>query len=273
MSQCLRIYLNPPPCKTNKVLDQQPVTYGELLHRIGLWVLILTVDGSNRRSVWSSKSVNIYEGAPCWLGMYMSCTHFEEILSSIHYTDESPPILLDVFWEIWCLIVAWNKIVDENFIPSWINASDESMSKWLNEYTSPGVLFVPFKRWKFGNEYHDVGCGLSNIIWHVDLCDGKDHTAHLGKKEFNDLGSTIGTLLHLSKPVHGTGNIFILDSGFCVLQGLIKLKKRGCFAHALIKKWRYWRKHFLGDEIIAHFTGKEIGDADAISRILDEVLF
>ena len=26
--------------ETNKVLDQQPVTYGELLHWIGLWVLI-----------------------------------------------------------------------------------------------------------------------------------------------------------------------------------------------------------------------------------------
>ena len=33
--------------KTNKVLDQQPVTYGELLDWIGLWVLILTVDGSD----------------------------------------------------------------------------------------------------------------------------------------------------------------------------------------------------------------------------------
>ena len=45
------------PCKyvedvilteTNKVLDQQLVTYGELLHWIGLWVLISTVDGSDR---------------------------------------------------------------------------------------------------------------------------------------------------------------------------------------------------------------------------------
>ena len=163
--------------------------------------------------------------------------------------------------------------MDENFIPSWINAIDKSMSKWLNEYTCPGFMFVPCKPWKFGNEYHDVGCRLSNIIWQVDLCEGKDCPAHLGKKEFDDLGSTIGTLLHLSKPVHGTGKIFILDSGFCVLQGLIKLKKRGCFTYALIKKWRYWLKHIPGNEIIAHFANKEIGDADAISGILDEVPF
>ena len=178
------------PCKyvedvilteTNKVLDQQPVTYGELLHWIGLWVLISTVDGSDRHSFWSSKSMNMYEGAPFRLGEYMTRTHFEEILSSLRYTDESPPTLLDRFWEIRWLIVAWNKNMDENFIPSWINAIDESMSKWLNKYTCPGFMFVPRKPWKFGNEYHDVGCSLSDIIWQVDLQEGKDHLAHLGK--------------------------------------------------------------------------------------------
>ena len=50
--------------ETNKFLDQQPVTYGELLCWIGLWVSILTVDGSDCCLFWSSKLVNIYEGAP-----------------------------------------------------------------------------------------------------------------------------------------------------------------------------------------------------------------
>ena len=155
--------------ETNKVLDKQPVTYGEFLHWMGLWVLISTVDGLDRHSFWSSKSVNIYECAPFRLGKYMTCTHFEEILSSLCYTDKSPPTLLDRFWEIQELIVAWNKNMDENFIPSWINAIDESMSKWLNEYTCLVFMFVPCKLWKFGNEYHDAGCGLSDIIWQVDL--------------------------------------------------------------------------------------------------------
>ena len=46
----------------------------------------------------------------------------------------------------------------------------------------------------------------------------------------------IGTLLHLTKPVWGTGKLVVLDSGFCVLQGLVELKKKGVYAHALIKK-------------------------------------
>ena len=211
--------------ETNKVLDKELVTYGELLRWMGLWVLISTVDGSDRRSFWSSKSVNMYEGAPFRLGNYMTRTRFEEILSSLCYTDESPPTLLDRFWEIRRLIVAWNKNMDENFIPSWINAIGESMLKWLNEYTCPRFMFVPRKPWKFGNEYQNAGYGLSDIIWQVDLQEGKDHPAHLGKKEFDELGSTVGTLLCLSKPVHGTGKIFVLDSGLCVLQGLIELKK------------------------------------------------
>ena len=97
-----------------------------------------------------------------------------------------------------------------------------------------GTYYVPRKQWKFGNEYHNMGCALSDVIWQVDL--SPDRPAHLGKKEYDELGSTVGTLLHLTKPIHGTGKVFVLDSGFCVLRGLVELKKKGVFAHALIKK-------------------------------------
>ena len=45
----------------------------------------------------------------------------------------------------------------------------------------------------------------------------------------------VGTLLHLTKPIHRSGKLVVLDSGFCVLQGLVELEKLGVFAHALIK--------------------------------------
>ena len=50
--------------ETNKILDQHPLSYGELLHWISLWVLISTVDGSNHWFFWSTKKINIYEGTP-----------------------------------------------------------------------------------------------------------------------------------------------------------------------------------------------------------------
>ena len=115
------------------------------------------------------------------------------------------------------------------FTPSWINAIDESMSKWLNEYTCPGFMCIPRKPWKFGNEYNDAGCAMSDVIWQVNLCEGKDHPQHMDKKEYDELGATVGTLLRLTKPVHGCGKVFVLDSGFCVLKALVELKKKGVF--------------------------------------------
>ena len=87
------------------------------------------------------------------------------------------------------------------------------------------------------------------------------------------MGRTVGTLLCLMKSQFGTGKTVVLDSGFCVLQGLVELKKNGIYAHALIKKRRYWPKHVPGDAIIEHFNNKEVGETDAIHGELDGVQF
>ena len=82
---------------------------------------------------------------------------------------------------------------------------------------------------------------------------------------------TVGTLLHLTKPIHRSGKLVVLDSGFCVLQGLVELKKLGVFAHALIKKCWYWPRHVSRDDIIQHFANEEVGSADALQGQLDGV--
>ena len=61
----------------------------------------------------------------------------------------------------------------------------------------------------------------------------------------------------------------VLDSGFCILEGLIELRKKGVFAGALIKKRRHWPKHVPGDEIDQHFDNKEVGSTDALRGVLD----
>ena len=58
-----------------------------------------------------------------------------------------------------------------------------------------------------------------------------------------------------------------------MLQRLVELKKEGVFAHALIKKGIYWLRHIPGEDIIAHFTDKPIGAADAIKGELDDMPF
>ena len=154
-----------------------------------------------------------------------------------------------------------------------MNCIDESMSKWVNEYTCPGFMFVPCKPWSFGNEYHDTGCAESDIIWSLELWEGKDWPTQLNNKPFDDLGKIVGTLLHLTEPVWGSGRVFVLDSGFCVLQAIVELRKKGLFAAALIKKRRYWPKYILGNNIVAHFAEKGIGESDALQGMLNDVKF
>ena len=55
--------------------------------------------------------------------------------------------------------------------------------------------------------------------------EGKDVPCAAGPKEHNNLGKTVGLLLHLTEPIHNTGKVVILDSGFCVLKGIVELKK------------------------------------------------
>ena len=105
-------------------------------------------------------------------------------------------------------------------------------------------MFVPRKLWPFGNEYHTVCSCATGIMWGIDLVEGKD-PHQMGQQKYDDLGATVGLLLWLLAPIFFNGSVVILDSGFCVLKGIIELHKKGVFASALIKKRRYWLK-FVG---------------------------
>ena len=49
-------------------------------------------------------------------------------------------------------------------------------------------MFVPRKPWPFGNEYHSVCCGLSGVMYGVELVEGKDHPPENGTPEYDDRG-------------------------------------------------------------------------------------
>ena len=181
----------------------------------------------------------------------MTSTCFKNILNNLTYTNKDPPE--------YDMLDCWNKNMAKMFLPSMMNCIDESMSKWVNEYTCSGFMFVPHKPWSFGNEYHDTGCAESDIIWAWELWEGKDCPPQLNNKPFDDIGKTVGSLLCLTEPVWGSGRVFVLDSCFCVLQVIVELWKKGFFTVALIKKHCYWPKYIPGDNIISHFAENGIG--------------
>ena len=162
----------------------------------------------------------------------------------------------------------WNEHMARIFTAGWTICVDESMSIWHNRWTCPGWVFCPGKPHPYGNEYHSACCALSNIIFSIEIVEGKeDRPRWLPSAEFEGIGKTVGLLLRILKSYFATTKYVILHSGFCVLRGLIELKKRGIFVCALIKKRRCWPREVPGEEMEDHMTDKDVGDTDAISAV------
>jgi hypothetical protein len=254
--------------RINESLDV-PTDYGEFLAWIGLWFLMATTHFNRRHEFWSEQPITPFEGAPFRLNGLMSRTRFDNILSSLQFTNMDPPQYLDRFWEVRQMLDAWNDNMRTTFVCSWIACLDESMSKWVNQYTCPGYMCVPRKPWPFGNEYHSISCGVSGIMFAIELREGKDTPAQRPAKEFDDLGKTVGLLLRLTRGIWGSGRVIILDSGFCVLLGIIWLRVKGLFASALIKKRKFWPKFVPGEDIIRHFDDRHVGTVDALRGVMN----
>ena len=62
------------------------------------------------------------------------------------------------------------------------------------------------------------------FIFFLGLVEGKDKLPHL-PQEYSDLGSSIGLIPRYTKSPYGTGKIVVLDSGFCLLKGVVEMKK------------------------------------------------
>ena len=127
----------------DKQISGDPITYSELLRWIGLWVMMSTLAGSDRRRFWSTHDLDIFYSSFFTLSNYMTQTWFENILNNLTYMKKKPPEFHDRFWEVCDMLDWWNKNMANNFVLSWINCINEIMSKWVNEYTCPGFMFVP----------------------------------------------------------------------------------------------------------------------------------
>lgn len=159
--------------ETNKKLEH-PTSMGEFLRWIGIWLLLSTMSGFKRSEFWSIKPIELYNGAPYRLNELMTSNRFEAIFAAIGFTDNKPPPYKDRFWQVRQMIAMWNEHMGKNFVPSWVSCLDESMSIWFNRYTCPGWVFCPRKPHPYGNEYHSICCGLSGIMYAIEIVEGKD---------------------------------------------------------------------------------------------------
>ena len=138
------------------------------------------------------------------------------------------------------MLKAWG--VQHGFMfNAWVGKLSGQEHEHLDEQILLSSLHIHPKEavWPFGNKYHTVCCCATGIMWGVDLVERKVRPHQTGQQTYDDLGMTVGLLLWLLAPIFFKGFVVILDSGFCVLKGIIELCKKGVFASALIKKRRY----------------------------------
>ena len=256
--------------ESNKRLEE-PLDVGEWLCFLGIILFMSTFPVSNRRDYWSSKPVNIEYGAPFRFNKWMTLNRFETILYNLVFTNEDKPAYKDKFWQVRRMIQHWNDNMKMQYSASWVSCLDESMSIWLSKFTCPGWVFCPRKPHPFGNEYHSICDGITNIMYGIEIVEGKDAPAEREKSEYSEKGPTVGLLLRLCKSLYNTGKVVILDSGFCVLKGLIELRKVGVFASAVIKKRRYWPKDVPGDVMNERVNDRGLGYADSVKGTQDNI--
>ena len=115
-----------------------------------------------------------------------------------------------------------------------------------------------------GNEYHSVCCGLSGIMYFIELVEGKDCPKEIPPPKFHEKGKTSGLLLQLTESIAHSGRVVIMDNGFCVIDAILNLASAGIFSSAVIKKRRYWSKYIGGEAIDQCFAGKTVGSVEAL---------
>ncbi len=117
---------------------------------------------------------------------------------------------------------------------------------------------------------HTACCGLSGIMISIKLVEGKDAPPEIQVPNAEH-GMTTGLLQRMLTTYYYTGKYVILDSGFCVLKGIIKLREVGVFACVLIKKRQSWPIRVPGNAMQRRFNRPEVkvGNVDAITGTLD----
>jgi hypothetical protein len=117
--------------------------------------------------------------------------------------------------------------MSKKFLPAWVSCVDESMSPWTFDEPAPvGCSYQENQPHLAMNTIpsavdYPLSCG--ELFWWK-----KDSPREITYPQ-DAFGKTIGVLLRMFAPIAGRGMVIVLDSGFCVLRGLIELKKIGVF--------------------------------------------
>ena len=76
-------------------------------------------------------------------------------------------------------------------------------------------------------------------------------------------------MMRINKPMFVTDNSMLMESGFCVLKGVVVMLVHGVYGTTVVKKKRYWPKYYKGDAIESCFRDKKVGGVYAVCGDMD----
>ena len=94
---------------------------------------------------FADKSIDIFEGVPIRLNIYMLVHRSENIIAALSFNDLLIPYFKEKLIEVRQMIVVWNQHMNYVLLPSWVSCLDDSISIWNKKFTCPGWMFVPRK--------------------------------------------------------------------------------------------------------------------------------
>ena len=109
---------------------------------------------------------------------------------------------------------------------------DESMIKSFH-HDLKGKIEIIRKPRPIGNEMKNISDGISKIVYHLELYEGRD--VMCDKKYVKEFGATTATTLRLTETYHGSGRRLIADSWFGSVKCAKALMERGLYSIMLVK--------------------------------------
>ena len=219
------------------------LTRDELLCWVALRMLMATQKVGDVRDWFSfKKKPCLATGVPVHLNAIMTGRRFFRIGKALSFSmpdandHAGRP---DRFREQRPMQEAWNKNMERSYTPGEKVVVDESVMRWLTQRTCPGWMCLPRKPWQFGGESHTIADKDNCVIFGMEYSEGKDRPTGATREFEREHGQgVVSMLLRLCKSIFSTARTVHLDSGFCVLLGIVALGANGLFANAQIKKRR-----------------------------------
>lgn len=191
-------------------------------------------------------------------GQYgMSKHRFDAITAALTFWRGSNAA--DELHQIRELIDAFNRNMCATFRPSWLLCIDESMSQWTNRHTLPNWVYVERKPTPTGQEWHDIACSLTKIVFVIEPVQSVSY-----QKRFEDVHKPMAaTILRLCETasLFGTPRVLVGDSAFPSLPVMKALHKEKIHCIFALKKKRGWTSGIPGDALLSRTASLSLGQS------------